>query len=77
MNCPAIHECPYSAPFAINHGSHCVSHITKLDNQELSPSCDGTRLDFESNTHCAIADLVMPCPRPQCVDHNNGKEIFD
>ena len=71
-NCHALNQCPYSAPYSINYGSHCVRHITKLNNQALDPSCDGSKFDFESTTLCAVADLLVPCPRNQCVDHNKG-----
>ena len=72
MNCPAIHECPNSAPYAINHGSHCVLHVTKIDNQTLDPSCDGTRLELESNTRCTVPEFLLACPKYPCVDHKNG-----
>ena len=71
-NCAALNECPYSAPFSINYGSHCVTHITKLNNQALDPSCDGSRFDFETTTLCAVASLLVQCPRNRCVDHNKG-----
>ena len=68
-------RCPTSHAFSLNHGQHCCSSDTMLDDSDPNSECNGELIKAQTPVSCCPDQDYVTCPGNICSDRPVGKPM--